>query len=125
MATQAIDQVETRPRSFATRERILRHARQIFSECGFERTTIRAVALAAKIHPSMVMRYYGSKEELFATAASIDFHMPDLAAVPPDDRGTALIAHILDQWEGESTGPELQVLLRASGTHETARGAFC
>ena len=111
-------------RSQATRERILSKARQIFAEIGFENTTIRAVAAAAKIHPSMVMRYYHSKEELFTSAASIDFRMPDLTAVSAEKRGEALIAHILEQWEGESAQRELQVLLRAAGTHELARQLF-
>jgi AcrR family transcriptional regulator len=111
-------------RSVATRERILAQARHVFAELGFENTTIRAVAAAAKIHPSMVMRYYGSKEELFAMAASVDFHMPDLSLVKPARRGEALIEHILEQWDGESTGPELKVLLRAAGTHDKARQRF-
>lgn len=115
---------EKNARSLATRERILTQARHVFAELGFENTTIRAVAAAAKIHPSMVMRYYGSKEELFAIAASIDFHMPDLSLVNPARRGEALIQHILEQWEGEGTGPELKVLLRAAGTHEKARQRF-
>ena len=111
-------------RSQATRTRILAHARRLFAELGFENTTIRGVALAAKIHPSMVMRYYHSKEELFASAASIEFHMPDLTRVSSQGRGEALIAHILEQWEGEATGRELKVLLRAAGTHELARQRF-
>jgi AcrR family transcriptional regulator len=111
-------------RSLATRERILTQAQHVFAEVGFENTTIRAVAAAAKIHPSMVMRYYGSKEELFAMAASVDFHMPDLFLMKPARRGAALIEHILEQWDGEGTGPELKVLLRAAGTNEKARQRF-
>jgi len=105
-------------RSQATRDRILVEARRLFAEQGFERTTIRAVAAAADINPAMVMRYYHSKEELFATAARIDFQMPDLAALPLEQRGEALIAHVLDRWEA---GDELPALLRAAGTHEAAR----
>jgi AcrR family transcriptional regulator len=116
------DQDNARPlRSQPTRDRILHEARRLFAELGFEKTTIRAVAAAAAINPSMVMRYYKSKEELFATAARIDFRMPDLVAVPSQDRGVALVTHILDQWDGPTTGEELQALLRAAGTHELAR----
>lgn len=107
-------------RSQATRDRILHEARRLFADQGFEKTTIRAVAAAADIHPSMVMRYYSSKEDLFATAARIDFRMPDLAAVPPTKRGVALVTHVLESWEG-SASDELQALLRAAGTHELAR----
>ncbi len=115
-------QNELKPlRSQATRDRILHEARRLFAEQGFEKTTIRAVAAAADINPSMVMRYYRSKEELFATAARIDFRIPDLAALPPASRGVALVTHILDRWENPAVGGELQILLRAAGTHELAR----
>ena len=111
-------------RSLQTRERILAEARHVFAQLGYENTTIRGVAAKANIHPSMVMRYFDSKEGLFAAAASIDFRMPDLTAVSAAERGEALIAHILEQWEGETTRRELKVLLRAAGTHESARQRF-
>ena len=107
-------------RSQGTRDRILIAARRLFGEEGFEKTTIRAVGAAASIHPSMVMRYYSNKEELFAAAAKIDFRMPDLALVPSADRGVALVTHVLDRWEGAAS-EELQAILRAAGTHELAR----
>ena len=107
-------------RSQETRDRILIAARRLFSEEGFEKTTIRAVGAAAGIHPSMVMRYYGSKDELFAAAAKIDFRMPDLALVPSANRGAALVTHVLERWEGAAS-EELQAILRAAGTHELAR----
>ena len=69
----------------------------------------------------MVMRYYHSKEELFARAAQIDFKMLDLLAVPSPRRGIALVAHILDRWEGPTADEGLHVLLRAAATHEQAR----
>jgi AcrR family transcriptional regulator len=108
-------------RSQATRDRILNEARRLFAEQGFEKTTIRAVARAASINPSIVMRYYSSKEDLFATAAKIDFRMPDLAALSPAERGVALVTHIVERWEGPTAGGELRALLRAAGTHNLAR----
>ena len=107
-------------RSQPTRDRILGAAKRLFAEHGFEKTTIRAVAQAAGVHASMVMRYYGSKEGLFAKAARIDFRLPELALLPLETRGTALINHILDSWEGPNN-EELQALLRAAGTHPLAR----
>lgn len=105
-------------RSQPTRDRILAEARRLFADQGYERTTIRAIGVAAGVNPSMVMRYYGAKEDLFATAATIDFRMPDLAAVPLALRGEALVRHVMDRWE---EGDELAVLLRAAATHEAAR----
>ncbi len=107
-------------RSQKTRDRILIAARTLFGEQGFEKTTIRAIGAAAHIHPSMVMRYYSSKEQLFAAAARIDFCIPDLALVTSEGRGAALVRHVLEMWEGAASG-ELQAILRAAGTHELAR----
>ncbi len=109
----------TKPlRSQPTRDRILAEARRLFAEQGYERTTIRAVGAAAEVNPSMVVRYYGSKEDLFATAATIDFRMPDLAAMPREQRGEALIRHVMERWEA---GDELPALLRAAATHQAAQ----
>ena len=54
-----------------TEARVLAAACQLFAESGFDRTTIRAIAAAAQTDPGLVMRYFGSKEELFAAAAQL------------------------------------------------------
>ena len=106
-------------RSQPTRDRILAAAREAFGEQGYDRTTIRAVASRANIHPSMVMRYYGSKEGLFAAAATFDLQLPDLSAVPHDEIGKTLVKHALRRWCAE--GSELGSLLRIAVTHKGAR----
>jgi AcrR family transcriptional regulator len=82
-------------RSQPTRDGILEAARRTFGEEGYDRTTIRSVAAAADIHPSMVMRYYGSKEGLFAAAAAFDLELPDLSKVPRREIGRTLVSHLL------------------------------
>ncbi|MFC7615369.1 TetR/AcrR family transcriptional regulator [Actinokineospora soli] len=57
-------------RSDATKAAILTAARERFATDGYERATIRSIAADANIDPSMVMRYYGNKEKLFAAAAN-------------------------------------------------------
>jgi AcrR family transcriptional regulator len=104
-------------RSDATRAAILRAARERFAADGYERATIRAIAADAGIDPAMVMRYYGSKERLFAAAAEFDLRLPDLTGVPPDDVGRVLIAHFLDRWEEDEA---LVAILRAAATNEAA-----
>jgi AcrR family transcriptional regulator len=59
-----------------TEARVLEQARRLFSERGYDRTTIRAVALAAGTDPALVMRYFGSKAQLFATAAHVPLDEP-------------------------------------------------
>jgi AcrR family transcriptional regulator len=104
-------------RSDATRGAILRAARERFAADGYDRATIRAIAADAGIDPSMVMRYYGSKERLFATAAEFDLRLPDLHDVPPERLGVTVVAHFLDRWEGDET---MVALLRAGTTNPAA-----
>ncbi|HEY2261001.1 MAG TPA: TetR family transcriptional regulator [Streptosporangiaceae bacterium] len=106
------------PRSAATRQAILDAARSAFAARGYERTTIRAVAAAAGIDASMVMRYYGSKAGLFAAAATADLQVPDLRAVPAERWGEVLVRYLVERWEDNSRDDELILLLRTAVTSE-------
>lgn len=107
-------------RSEQTKLRILNAARRRFAEDGYERATIRTVAADAAIDPSMVMRYFGSKEGLFAAAASFELNLPDLAALPRRKRGERLAQHFLHLWERDEFGGDLAVLLRTAATNDRA-----
>lgn len=100
-----------------TKAVILAAARERFAESGYEGTTIRGVAAAANIDPSMVMRYYGNKEQLFAAAAEFDLRFPDLSDVDPKQLGHAMVSHFLSRWEDDEA---LVVLLRSSTTNAEA-----
>jgi AcrR family transcriptional regulator len=107
-------------RSRASREAVLAAARASFAERGYERTTVRLVAAEAGVDPSMVIRYFGSKDGLFAAAVEVDLHLPDLTGVPSDQRGEVLARHFLRLWEDERTGEVLALLLRSATTNEAA-----
>ncbi|GAA4915333.1 TetR family transcriptional regulator [Stackebrandtia albiflava] len=106
-----------RPRSAETRARILATARDHFSRHGYDRTTIRRIAADAEIDPSMVMRYFGNKERLFAAAAEFELRLPDLSALPPERVGAALVEHFVERWDGDDT---LMALLRRGATDPAA-----
>src|SRR4051794_9995819 len=109
---------EIRPRrSDATRAAILAAARERFATDGYERATIRSVAADAGIDPSMVMRYFGSKEGLFAAAAEFELRLPDPSGVPPEQVGRLAAEYFLTRWEDDGT---LQALLRVGATNEAA-----
>lgn len=102
------DDLAVRPRrSEATRSAILAAARERFAADGYERATIRAIARDAGIDPSMVMRYYGNKEGLFAAAVEFDLRLPDLAGVPHERVGQVLVRHFLQVWEEADVLPAL------------------
>src|SRR3954453_18097636 len=96
-------------RSGATRDPILAAARERFATDGYDRATIRAIAKDAHIDPSMVMRYYGNKEGLFAAAVELDLRLPDLRALQREEIGRALVTHFLNLWEENE---ELTAVLR-------------
>src|SRR6266576_2765840 len=104
-------------RSDRTKAAILAAAREHFAASGYERATIRAIARKAGIDPAMVMRYFGTKEKLFAAAAEFDLRLPDLTAVPRGTVGAVLVGHFLDRWESDDS---LQALLRAAVSHQVA-----
>ena len=108
---------ETRRSGAETRERILAVAREHFARQGYDRTTIRSIASAAQIDPSMVMRYFGNKEELFKVAASIDLALPDLSTTPEGEVGRVMTAHFVRTWDSEGT---LMALLRRAASDPQA-----
>ena len=100
-----------------TKAVILAAARERFAESGYEAATIRAIAADANIDPSMVMRYFGNKDQLFAAAAEFDLRFPDLSDVPPEELGRAMVTHFLARWEDDEA---LVVLLRSATTNVEA-----
>lgn len=104
-------------RSDETKAAILAAAREHFARSGYQAATIRAIAASAGIDPSMVMRYYGNKEKLFAAAAEFDLQLPDLTKLRREEVGPALVEHFLARWEGDES---LMVLLRSAVTNEAA-----
>jgi AcrR family transcriptional regulator len=107
-------------RGAQTRTRILDAARLRFGSEGYDRATIRAIALDAGVDPALVMRYFGNKDDLFAEALEFDLQLPDLAALPKNKAARTLVAHFLQRWEHDDT---LIALLRsaAGNPHAAAR----
>lgn len=108
------------PKSERTRAAILKAAQELFAQLGYDRTTVRDIAARASIDPAMVMRYFGSKDELFARATAFDLQLPDLSKIRASQLGKTLIAHFLELWEGSLSTGGLTILLRASASNEDA-----
>jgi len=120
-------------RSADTRAAILAAARGRFASDGYDKTTIRAVAADAGIDPSMVMRYYGSKANLFQASAAIDLPVgrppggaaasgldqaPE-AAVSPEELAERYAQMFVDHWEKGENEVE-RMVLRTAMTHTEA-----
>jgi AcrR family transcriptional regulator len=108
----------TRPRNAAqTRADILSAARRRFATEGFERTTLRAIAADVGVDAALVIRYFGSKQDLFATATDFTIELPDLTAADPDDVADMLLPRYFAVWEDDHT---FLALLRAAMTSRVA-----
>jgi len=119
MVTSEHDAIRPR-RSDPTRARILGAAREQFARSGYHGTTIRAVAAEAGIDASMVMRYYGSKDGLFAAATDIALDIPDLTQIPRRQWGGRLVRHFFERWESGPDEPVPGLLVRSAATNPVA-----
>lgn len=108
-------------RSQATRERILEAARATFAAHGYEGATLRNIAMKADANVALVIRYFGSKEDLFATAADFNLRLPPLQQLDRTMLGERMVSHFLTIWEEDRSGRELVALLRAAVSHAKAK----
>jgi AcrR family transcriptional regulator len=99
-----------------TEERILAAARRAFADAGYDRATIRSIATAAGTDPALVMRYFGSKEELFARVAELAPDEP--IAGPPEHVAELLLATLADKLRTEPAAS--LAMLRSMLTHPEA-----
>ena len=99
-----------------TEDRILAAARRLFAAQGFDRTTIRAVAAAAEADPGLVMRYFGSKDGLFARVSEVTPDPP--LAGTPEEVVELLLAAITDKLTADAPGA--LAMLRSMLTHPDA-----
>src|SRR5579875_2374072 len=116
----------SRPRNAAqTSADILAAARRRFAAEGYDRTTLRAVAADVGVDAALVIRYFGSKQDLFAAAADFSIDLPDLSDVDPDEVASVLLPRFFAVWEEDET---FLALLRAAMTSplaaDTLRRAF-
>jgi AcrR family transcriptional regulator len=108
----------TRPRNaIQTRADILAAARRRFGTEGYERTTLRAVAADVGVDAALVIRYFGTKQDLFAAAADFTIELPDLSGVAPDEVAGMLLSGFFAVWEEDET---FVALLRAAMTSSIA-----
>lgn len=113
------NQPKKQTKSDRTKAQILEAARGLFAEHGYDGTSIRDVAAQASIDPAMVIRYFRSKDELFARAAVVNLQLPD-QWTDPTAIGETLIRRFLVNWESPANGPGMIILLRSATSNEHA-----
>ncbi len=113
-----------RPGRSGTREAILAAARRQFAELGYDRTSIRQVALEAGVDPALVRHFHRSKQELFVAVVELPIDpslvMPTLLAGDPSTTGERLARFVLHVIESDPVGSPLVSLARAAATEPAA-----
>jgi AcrR family transcriptional regulator len=118
MATAAERKRPGRPPGASdTRERILDSARELFARNGFNNTSIRSVAAGAGVDSALVHHYFGTKQQLFATAMHIPIDpmtiIGPLRETPVDELGLTLPSLLLPLWDS-ALGEVLIGVLRSA-----------
>ena len=112
--------------SESTRADILRAAREAFGSGGFDGTSLRSVAMKARVDPSTVIHFFGTKEGLFEALARdiVPALQPLINAIERRAPGTELVKIYLQIWEDEGNGYAMRALIRTSIGSERALALF-
>lgn len=113
-----------RPGVSGTRDAIVLAARRQFATSGYDRTSMRAVAAEARVDPSLVVHYFGSKAGLFAEAVELPFDpataLPHLLAFGVEGLGERLARLAVDVLESEHGRARMVALVRAATSEPAA-----
>jgi AcrR family transcriptional regulator len=103
---------------------ILRAARKLFAERGYERATMRAIAAKAGVDAALVVHFFGSKAGLLEAAVDWPFdpevEMPKLLADGRHHVGRRLAELFVRTWDEEGTRNPILTLIRAASTEPQA-----
>ncbi len=116
----AVEPVENSERKGQrTRRRIVEAARRVFADVGYERATVRLIAAAAGVDKSSIIKYFGTKQNLFREAVHWDIPIAELTTDDPAETVENYARSMLAAWAADPNSP-MAVLLRASMTSEDA-----
>lgn len=108
-----------------TRQAILEAAREQFAAHGYQATTVRGIAGAAGVDPSLINHFYGGKRGLFAATLDIPAEVPQRMATVLADGGTDTLGErfvrmYLALWEDAGTAEPVRALVRSAIASEEA-----
>ena len=100
----------------ATRQAILEAAKICFMHDGYEQVGVREIAARAGVDPSLVNRYFGSKEGLFSEAVASKFDLRQLLDGDRATLGERLARYVLQKKSEGADYDPLVALLRSSSS---------
>lgn len=113
-----------RPLGSDTRAEIEAAARHLFTDSGYQGTSIRAIAREAGVDPKMIGYFYGSKQELFVSVMQIPNDQTPQGRSIDKPSGLRIAQHIL-QIQADPAARQVFVgLIRAAATEPMAARAL-
>ncbi|WP_067476232.1 TetR/AcrR family transcriptional regulator [Nocardia amamiensis] len=105
----------------AQADQILAAARKSFAEQGYSGTSLRAVAQAADVDPTLVNYYFSNKKGLLEAALeppeAFGAGIAEAAKAPLEERGRAFVEAALRMWDDPATSEILRSIILAA-SHE-------
>ncbi|GAB1515233.1 TetR/AcrR family transcriptional regulator [Actinophytocola sp. KF-1] len=111
------------PEAGDTRLTIVRAARKHFTNGAFAEVGLRDIAQDAGVSAALIVKYFGSKENLFAEAISFEAEAGALLDCELDRLGEHLVRTLLDLHDRASSDPFLRAVMaafRPNGAHFSA-----
>ncbi|MDF3301282.1 TetR family transcriptional regulator [Streptomyces tropicalis] len=110
----------------ATKAAILRAARHFLARQPHAHITLKAVADRAGVSPPLVLKYFGSKDALFARVMSFEDDTAALLDAPLDALGRHMVRQVLESQRDRGADPVLRIVFAPlHGAHgEVLRANF-
>ncbi|MEW1910998.1 TetR family transcriptional regulator [Kitasatospora sp. NPDC085895] len=99
------------PAAGGGRQAILRAARRAFALQPYAQVTLRGIAAEAEVSASLIVKLFGSKEELFAQTADFSADLDELLDAPLERLGRHLVLTLVRVRRERHTDPLLRVVL--------------
>lgn len=100
------------------RDAILRAARRAFTQRPYAEVTIRRIAADAGVSPSLVVKHFGRKEELFNTVADFGPAAAELLDAPLDALGRHMVVTLVTRRRETQSDPLLRVVFSLGNQDE-------
>lgn len=107
-----------------TRDAILDSARDLFSQMGYDATSIRTIATSAGVDPALIRHFFGDKATLFAASLAEYMTVPERMwnafKGDPAHIGSRIVDTYLRLWEDDETRHIMMALVRSASTSDNA-----
>lgn len=115
-----------RPGREDTRATIQAAALHLFSDAGYDKVSLRAIAREADVDPALIHHYFDSKADLFAKSVldlplDTDDIVERILAGPREDIGRAAVREFLNAWSLPGGKERFTAVLRSAASDSSQR----